>query len=75
MSVLTISATHGRPAQPTEHSALVMLWERLVRSPERLVAALFMAPRAVEEGWRRLASPAQQLVQRAPVRRFGSIAF
>ena len=32
MRVLTISDTHIRPAQPTEHPALVMLWERSVRA-------------------------------------------
>ena len=32
MRVLTISDTHIRPAQPTEHAALVMLWERSVRA-------------------------------------------
>jgi hypothetical protein len=32
MRVLTISDTHIRPAQPTEHAALVMLWELSVRA-------------------------------------------
>jgi hypothetical protein len=30
MTVVTISDTHIRPAQPTEHAALVMVWERCV---------------------------------------------
>lgn len=29
---MSISRTHIRPAQPTEHTALVMLWERSVRA-------------------------------------------
>jgi putative acetyltransferase len=32
MRVLTISDTHIRPAQPTEHASLVTLWERSVRA-------------------------------------------
>jgi putative acetyltransferase len=32
MAVLTISGGRIRPAQPTEHGALVMLWERSVRA-------------------------------------------
>jgi len=32
MTVLTISGTHIRPALPTDHTALVTLWERSVRA-------------------------------------------
>jgi len=56
--VLTIRGTHIRPAQPTEHAALVMLWERSVRATHAflteadilfyrpLVAEFFRAPRS-----------------------------
>lgn len=49
--MLTISGTHIRPAQPTEHAALVMLWERSVRATHDFLTEadiVFYRPLAAE---------------------------